>query len=550
MPSLIGCLDEVDRNYLHGWARDLDFPDSPLFLLVTADDQLVERVVANRHRPDVEQAGFGTGRYGFSVVFNPPLLSNKSWLIRVCSEADGQDMPGSPVRIPASDEFDERAQAAFAAALANVATEAELEQRIRFVTAQRERLLQLRDDRQSARRKRHALTARSEPGLAAPRRALVLDDQGVPEPDRDGGSSALLSHMRSLQRLGYEVTFAAPQMVDGAPAAALRHERFTVCHAPWYGSVEEVLRRGAGNYDLVYLHRVATAAAYANLVRRYMPQARLIYSVADLHHLRLARQSAIQRRPELMVEARRVKAQELWAAQNADTVITHSSAEATLLREFTPAARVHVVAWSVPCRQRVVGWAGRRGMAFVGNFRHAPNIAAALLLRDEIMPAIQAVDPGIVLKLVGSDMPPSLQLPQPGIEALGRVPNLRPVFESIRLTIAPLPFGAGLKAKVIESLAAGVPCVCSPIAAEGLDLPAQLRDLVVSDTASAVGAVRRLHDDPVYNAEMARVGLKFAKDTFSERQTDDAMRRAAGVMIGDGHLRQRHPSSHADAGDP
>ena len=513
---------------MHGWARDTEFPNSPLVLLVTVNDQFVERVVANRHRPDVEQAGFGTGQFGFSVTFNPPLLPSKSWLIRICSEADGQDMPGSPIRIPASDEFDERAQAAFAVALANVASEAELEQRIRFLTAQRERLLQLRDDKQSAQRKRHAVSARLEPGRAAPRHALVLDDQGVPEPDRDGGSSALLSHMRSLQRLGYEVTFAAPQMMDGAPAAALRSARFTVCHAPWYGSVEEVLRRGAGNYDVVYLHRVATAAAYATLVRRYMPRTRLIYSVADLHHLRLARQSAVEGRPELMAEARRVKAQELWAARAADAVITHSSAEAILLQEVIPVTRLHVMGWAIPCRQRVASFAKRRGMAFIGNFRHAPNMAAARLLRDEIMPAIQSADPDIICQLVGSELPAALQVQQPGIDVVGRVPDLRTVFDSVRLTIAPLQFGAGLKAKVIESLASGVPCVCSPAAAEGLELPARLRELVVSNTADIVGAVRRLHDDSRYNGEMARLGLAFAKAEFSEARIGQAMRRAVG----------------------
>ena len=528
MAPLIGCLDEVDRGSLHGWARDPDFPDSPFVLLVPANDHFIERVVANRHRPDVEEAGFGTGRFGFSVVFNPPLLPNKSWLIRVCSEADGRDMPGSPIRIPASDEFDERAQAAFAAALANTATEAELEQRIRFLTAQRERLLQMRADRQSAEQRRHRRRAWLEPEAVAPRRALVLDDQGVPEPNRDGGSGALLSHMRSLQRLGYAVSFAAPQMTDGPPAAALRHEQITVCHAPWYNSVEEVLRRDAGTYDVVYLHRVATAAAYANLVRRYMPRARLIYSVADLHHLRLARQSAVEGRPELMAEARRVKAQELWAAQTADAVITHSSAEAALLREAIPATRVHVMAWSVPCRRRAAGFNRRRGMAFIGNFRHAPNIAACLLLRDEIMPAVQAADPAIVCKLVGSDLPASLQRQHPGIDIVGRVADIRAVFDSVRLTIAPLRFGAGLKAKVIESLAAGVPCVCSPAAAEGLDFPPGLRELVVSDTASMVAAIRRLHGDAEYNAEMAALALAFAKAAFSEARLDEAMGRATG----------------------
>ena len=80
------------------------------------------------------------------------------------------------------------------------------------------------------------------------------------------------------------------------------------------------------------------------LVRQHQPAAQLVYCVADLHHLRLARQSQVQNRPELMAEARRLRTQELWAAGMADAVITHSSAEAGLLRPGVPPGRIHTIA--------------------------------------------------------------------------------------------------------------------------------------------------------------------------------------------------------------
>ena len=101
--------------------------------------------------------------------------------------------------------------------------------------------------------------------------------------------------MRSVQRLGFAVTFVPADMsgrVDPALVAAGIDSR----GLPWGGSVEEVLRREAGLFDLVYLHRVANAR-YIPLIRTHLPRARLIYSVADLHHLRLARQAEIEERP-------------------------------------------------------------------------------------------------------------------------------------------------------------------------------------------------------------------------------------------------------------
>ncbi len=127
-------------------------------------------------------------------------------------------------------------------------------------------------------------------------------------------------------------------------------------------------------------------------------------------------------------------------------------------------------------------------------------------------------------------MPAALAAPQPGLAVMGHVADLREVFDAVRLTVAPLRFGAGLKARVMESLAAGVPCVCSPVAAEGLDLPAGLRELVAPETGAAVTAIMQLHTDQAYNREMARAGLAFARSAFSEAKLDEAMQAATGGL--------------------
>ena len=148
------------------------------------------------------------------------------------------------------------------------------------------------------------------------RRALVVDEQW-PRPDRDAGSQAVLSHMRALQRLGWRVEFAAAQAMQGdADASAqLQADGIVVHAAPAVHLVEEVLRRQPDCYGLVYLHRMSSAVAYAGLARQQQRRARLIYSVADLHHLRLARQAQIEARPELLRAARTAQAQDV--AENA-----------------------------------------------------------------------------------------------------------------------------------------------------------------------------------------------------------------------------------------
>jgi glycosyltransferase involved in cell wall biosynthesis len=118
-----------------------------------------------------------------------------------------------------------------------------------------------------------------------------------------------------------------------------------------------------------------------------------------------------------------------------------------------------------------------------------------------------------------------------GVLALGRVENLPEIFDRVRLTVAPLRFGAGIKGKVIDSLAAGVPCVMTPIGAEGLDLPAALERCIATTAEATAAAIGHLHNDRKANAACRAAGLDYIEEVFSEAQLDALMRQALGPAI-------------------
>ena len=316
-------------------------------------------------------------------------------------------------------------------------------------------------------------------------------------------------------------------MLFRSRTAALIALGITCWHSPWVGSVEEVLRRQAGCFDLVYVHRLVNAR-YIPFIRLHQPRARLLFSVADLSHLRVGRQAAIEERPELAQHSRRLRAAEFGAAQAADAVITHSSYEAALLQTELPLGRVHVVPWAVTPTPTPVPVADRSGLAFIGGYDHAPNVDAALVLVTEIMPLVWQTAPGMRCSLVGAQMPECLHaLAGPNVAAVGYVPDLAAVFGAVRLTAAPLMFGAGVKGKVLDSLAAGVPCVTSPIAQEGLPWPAVLARQGGATPPAMADAILRLHDDPALNAAVAEAGLAYIAAAHSTGAVDSALRPAA-----------------------
>ena len=514
--SLRGALDFVSHLKVSGWAQTTSSPDKPVILVISANEKILGRVVASRFRADLRDAGVESGGHAFDFLIPGRLSQAQAQTIRVRREGDGAEMEGSPAILPFGDGARPKLEEALAAVLDTTANPADEDEAMALLTRQTEALLARRADRSARRVERDALRmfqrrwGTAEPEAATPSgepelRALVIDER-TPCASRDAGSVAILSHMRALKALGYSVTFATfpPESEAGELARLALSEGIAICGKPHYTGVEDVLCRQAGSFNIVYLHRLSMADVYVKLARHHQPKARLIYSVADLHHLRLARQARVEQRPEVMARARATQRSEWVAAAQADLVLTHSTAEAAILSKPF-AGKVRVVPFAVGQRRAPPPFADRFGVAFLGNFGHSPNPDAAYWLVTEIMPRVWAQSPSLTCKIAGFGWrADGLGTLDPRVEVVGAVESLDDLFASVRLTVAPLRFGAGVKGKVLDSFAAATPCVMSEIAAEGLPLVAPLTQLVGRDAAELAARILRLHDDESENLRLGR----------------------------------------------
>src|SRR5262249_43374126 len=119
----------------------------------------------------------------------------------------------------------------------------------------------------------------------------------------------------------------------------------------------------------------------------------------------------------------------------------------------------------------------------------SPNEDAALYLVRQIMPVIWKEDPSIRLVIIGADPTPDiLRLDGPGVSVLGYVSDPIHALSRMRGHVAPIRAGAGIKLRLIDSMAAGLPFVTTTIGAEGLPLGA-IRPAIVAD--SPVEVARR-----------------------------------------------------------
>jgi hypothetical protein len=532
---LDGYFDDASHTLINGWAFDPSQPHARVWLEVLVNDGVIGRVLADKYRPDLAQ-GKGDGYHGFALWLQQGLSPLARHVIRVRRVADGRELPGSPRVLESRDVPDflrspELVPALRAAAL-GAADDDTLDRLLDSLRRGIHAVRQVRAERQTEGGEISAagrLLRRSERGPIKLRRALVIDDR-LPDPKRDAGSNAVLGHMRALKALGWRVEFAPARQLGNADAPSDRELADVRWHrAPAVTSIEDVLRRNAGAYELIYLHRLSNASAYAGLARQWCPHAHIVYSVADLHHVRVMRQAQVLDLPHLLARAEHVKQSELLAMRNVDAVITHSDAEAKYLAEMAPELRVHVVPWpvaAVPCN---TPFAERAGLAFIGSVAHEPNADAVFWLVHEIMPRVWRRDPAVTCRIVGAGWPNILRgRLDRRVQLVGAVSELATLFDQVRLTVAPLRFGAGIKGKVLDSFAAGVPCAMTPTAAEGLALGPSLRALIGESPDQLANLIWRLHKDAAFNAKAARAGVGFIACAFSANHVRCALQAALG----------------------
>ncbi len=360
---------------------------------------------------------------------------------------------------------------------------------------------------------------------------MVIDDQW-PQPDRDSGSIDIVNLTCALTALGFEVTFAAAKELASPNPARDRFARMGVrCVGPEdFGSVESFIRGSGQDFDLIVLCRVYCGGIFLETTQTTCAKPRLVFNSIDLCYLREERRARVQGNPDLLQAALGIRRREEHLIRSCDATMVVSEAEVGVLAESVPDALVIRMPLARQIEASATPFEKRRGIGFIGGFAHAPNVDAVSYFLAEIWPLILRDLPDCELSIVGADLPPGLAGNSPGaVKVLGHLTDIRPWFESLRLTIAPLRFGAGAKGKVASSLAHGVPCVVTPLAAEGMALSDDGGVLVAAAPDDFAAAVCSVHTDAFLWRRLAAGGLAHARRAFSldswQSQLDGMLQR-------------------------
>lgn len=348
-------------------------------------------------------------------------------------------------------------------------------------------------------------------------RVLVID-YAVPTPNKDAGGYAAVQEIKLMQALGFKVTFVPENLAHlGRYTQDLQRMGVEVLHAPFYSSVPDVLNKRLQEMDVVYITRYNVAEKYIDLIKS-KSNVKIIFNNADLHFLRQLRSALkLERSQNLIEEALKTREKELKVCESVDAILCYNKTEhAVITSHILELEKLHITPWVLEEKDTGPEFGERAGIAFLGGFSHHPNVEAVEFLVSKVMPILLDERPDIKLFVYGSKMPDKfISYESENVSMKGFVETLDDAFHSHRVFVAPLLSGAGIKGKVLESMAYGTPTVLTDIAAEGTGLTNGINTFIADDPIKWVDSIIRLYDDEALWHRYAENSVLLARENFS-----------------------------------
>ena len=356
---------------------------------------------------------------------------------------------------------------------------------------------------------------------------IFVIDHHVPSPDRDSGSLRMFQLLKLLHQLGHRITFIPDNLTDVPHYGnELRRRGIQVVHRPYIKKVRDYLILHGSECDAVILSRCDIAHKHIADVRLHAPQSRIIFDTVDLHSLRAHREAQITTDPEALEKARQKEELEYGVIRQADETWVTSSVEQKLLQDKWPEKSIQLVSNIVDIPGSSTPFELRQDFLFIGGFQHTPNTDAVLFFLKRIYPIVKERLREAKFYIIGDKAPPELvALAGENIVIAGLQRDVSPFFESVRLSIAPLRFGAGVKGKINQSMAWGVPVVATSVAVEGMELTFGEDILVADEPDEFARALVTLYESPELWNRLSQNGIEKTRSLYSAEVARERLER-------------------------
>lgn len=299
------------------------------------------------------------------------------------------------------------------------------------------------------------------------------------EPNSSAAGSRMLQLIELFLQENYTITFATTSQKTkkafDLKSIGVEEISIELNSSTFDGFIKEL------NPTIVLFDRFMIEEQFGWRVAENCPNAIRVLDTEDLHCLRKVREESIKKEEDFTIEKllkSTIAKREMAAILRCDLSLIISTFEMELLQNVFKIDKKLLV--HIPFllnkidKKQASNWKPfqeRNHFTFIGNFLHAPNVDAVLLLKKSIWKLIKKQLPKAEIHIYGAYATQQiLQLhnEKEGFLVKGYTENPTEIVEKSKIVIAPLRFGAGIKGKLTEAMICGTPSVTTSIGAEGM----------------------------------------------------------------------------------
>lgn len=276
------------------------------------------------------------------------------------------------------------------------------------------------------------------------------------------------------------------------------------------------------HFDIIHCDHTAMARLGIELGKKfYIPVGLRLHNIEHLIWERYANHLDAINPLKLFAkqQAKALKKAEIELINKCDVCFTITHEEELYAKSLAPNAKIKLASigvdlqkfFYVPAAQRE-----QRTLVIATTYKWKPNVDGLLWFIENVMPIIKKELSGVKLNLYGKGLPEELKnYSHLGVCPVGYVPDIVPHLQKATLYIAPLFVGAGIRIKILEAMATGLPVVATSIAADGISA-SKTDGLIKADSAEETAKnIICLLKNHQMRAILGEAASKFVKNNFS-----------------------------------
>ena len=349
---------------------------------------------------------------------------------------------------------------------------------------------------------------------------LVIIGKVFPEPNSTAAGSRMIQLMDLFLTQNYQIKFLSTATISensfDLSSKNIQFQKILLNDS----SFDELIKNL--NPDFVVFDRFTTEEQFGWRVSEQVPNAVKILDTEDLHFLRNAREKAFRQNKNLENSdlINDVFKREIASILRCDVSLIISEFEMNLLIEkfkFDENILFYLPLFG-EVKKPKTSFPKRKNFISIGNFLHEPNWQTVLQLK-KLWKDIKKQLPEAEIHIYGayaSEKVFQLHNEKEGFIIKGRAENVESVFSQAKVLVAPIPFGAGIKGKLLESMQFGLPNVTSAVGAEAMHGNLDWNGFITDNETEFVEKAVQLYQDENLWQKFQENGFNIIENRFKK----------------------------------